>query len=555
MLRAGLAAFGTAVCLAQVRMPEAIRSEAGPTPAQWAQAQSAPLQRTPLDPLTNWAAPLYWRPGPATAQSAARAMRAESGGASEAPPSSTFGEPAIFVAVQPCRLVDTRAGAGFTAAFGPPALAANTPRTIPVPSSSCGIPSGAVAYSINFFVVPAPGALVGYAQAWPDDQPQPSTAVLTDTVPGAVIGSAAIVAAGLDGGFDVLTQLSTDVVIDINGYFVMPSSLPLGGTPVAPALTFGDSTTGLFSTAPGTLSIATEGVTALTVSPNGDLDLRGSITKQGSLFLHNIGANNTAAGLGALALNTGSGNTALGASALQANTTGDGNTAVGGSALEYLNTGSNNTALGPNAGLTLISGSYNIFIANVGTGSSYYGGPGGPAAFDTESNTIRIGDTNQNRTFIAGISGTTTGLSGALPVVIDANGQLGTISSSRRVKRDIADMGDTTETLMSLRPVQFRYNAYGPDSPLQFGLIAEEVAEVAPDLVARKANGEVETVFYDKVNAMLLNEVQKLRRENKASQHRIATHDAELQTQRDQFAAALRQLESRLAALEAAGAK
>jgi hypothetical protein len=80
------------------------------------------------------------------------------------------------------------------------------------------------------------------------------------------------------------------------------------------------------------------------------------------------------------------------------------------------------------------------------------------------------------------------------------------------VKRDIEDMGDTTEAILALRPVRFRYQAHGPQAPVQYGLIAEEVAEVAPELVARDKDGRIETVYYDKVNAMLLNEVQKLHR-------------------------------------------
>ena len=205
--------------------------------------------------------------------------------------------------------------------------------------------------------------------------------------------------------------------------------------------------------------------------------------------------------------------------------TGSYNTFVGNSAGANATSGGNNTFLGNTAGQNATTGSYNVFIANQGTASP-----------DTESNTTRIGDSNQNRAFISGISGTTTGLSGALPVVIDTNGQLGTVSSSRRFKTDIADMGDTTETLMSLRPVQFRYTAYGPGAPLQFGLIAEEVAEVAPELVAHDANGEIETVFYDKVNAMLLNQVQ--------------TQQRQIESQKEQFAERISQLESRLAELE-----
>lgn len=633
IVRVGLAALGTTICLAQTMLPAAIRAEVERTPVQ-----SAPVQRTQVDPLTNWATPLYWQPGAAAARGASRAMRPESTASPDASPSSTLSEPAVFVAVTPCRLVDTRVAAGFSPPFGPPALLANTPRTIPVPSSNCGVPA-AVAYSINLFVVPAAGALVGYAKAWPDDQPQPNAAVLTDTIAGATVGNSTIVAAGADGGFDVLTLLPTDIVIDINGYFVMPSSLALGaGAAAAPALTFGpDPTTGLFSTGPGTLSVATNGVTALTVNSNGNLDLAGSITKGGALFLHSLGgadlsgtlntstgvglnaltqnisfdntamgytamqanttgeentavgsgalhnntagsgdtaagynalgrntggsgntaagvvalgenttgSNNTATGVAALGANsTGTENTATGGRALQMSTAGVANTAVGASALGTLVTGSNNTALGAYAGSTTTTGSFNVFIANQG--------------LVADSNLIRIGDSNQMATFIAGISGTTTGLAGALPVVIDANGQLGSVSSSRRVKRDIADMGDTTETLMSLRPVQFRYIAHGPDSPLQYGLIAEEVAEVAPELVARKANGEVETVFYDKVNAMLLNQVQEQQRslqDQEKTIDQLKSQNESLKERSETLAEMMRRIEARLAALESLGAK
>jgi hypothetical protein len=97
----------------------------------------------------------------------------------------------------------------------------------------------------------------------------------------------------------------------------------------------------------------------------------------------------------------------------------------------------------------------------------------------------------------------------AVAVVVDSNGQLGTASSSRRFKFDIASMGDATDGLMRLRPVRFRYLAHGDNAPVQYGLIAEEVAEVYPELVARNKDGEVETVMYQFLAPMLLNEVQK----------------------------------------------
>jgi hypothetical protein len=549
-LRAGLAALVAMVGLAQIRTPDAIRSQ-----VERAQDVGTPVVRAQVEPVTNWATPLYWHPGAAAAQAGARAKRVEATGAQDSTPTSGLGAPAVFVAITPCRLVDTRVAAGFTGAFGPPAMPANTARSIPVPTSSCGVPA-AVAYSLNLTVVPAPGVVLGWAAAWPDDQPQPNTAVLSDMFAGTIVSNSAIVPAGADGGFDVLTLRATDLVIDINGYFALPETLPFGGTALAPALTFGDTTTGLYSTGAGSVSIATNGVNALTIGPTGNLDLPGSITKGGTLFLHNLakcgfpaacGAN-TALGLNALAQNAGASNTAIGEGALQANTTGFWNVAIGANAMPFnttghenvavgLNTmasqtpnnqntaighkaleqvlGDHNTALGYEAGIE-VEGSNNIDIASSGN------------PFD--NGVIRIGDT-QVATLIAGIYGAQTAL-GPVPVVIDSAGQLGTVSSARRVKRDIADMGDTTDTLMSLRPVQFRYTAHGPDAPLQYGLIAEEVAEVAPELVAHKAGGEIETVFYDKVNAMLLNEVQKLHRENAA------------------LAETLRKLESRLAGLE-----
>jgi hypothetical protein len=109
------------------------------------------------------------------------------------------------------------------------------------------------------------------------------------------------------------------------------------------------------------------------------------------------------------------------------------------------------------------------------------------------------------------VRGVTTGENDAVPVVIDSNGQLGTISSSRRFKTDIQDMGDASRGLLRLRPVTFRYQKHFADGsqPIQYGLIAEEVEEVYPHLVARSADGQIETVKYQVLDAMLLNELQR----------------------------------------------
>jgi hypothetical protein len=220
-----------------------------------------------------------------------------------------------------------------------------------------------------------------------------------------------------------------------------------------------------------------------------------------ALAINESGIDNTAVGESALFPNsTGSSNTAVGAGALLNNTTGSSNTAVGASALQGAEhtTGNSNTAIGYAAGASLAHGSNNIYVANTGE--------------STESGVTRIGTAgSQTATYIAGIYGAHTSSANAVPVVIDSNGNLGTVSSSRRYKEDIQDMANASDDLMRLRPVTFRYTqAYEDGSkPLQYGLIAEEVAEIYPDLVARTADGQVETVKYQLLDPMLLNELQR----------------------------------------------
>ncbi len=209
---------------------------------------------------------------------------------------------------------------------------------------------------------------------------------------------------------------------------------------------------------------------------------------------------NTATGAEALKNNTtGIVNTANGVSALATNTTGNSNTATGAGALDTNTTGNGNTALGFLAGSNLTTGDNNIDIGNSGV-------PG-------ESATTRIGSEFQTRTFISAIRGVTTGIADAVNVVIDSNGQLGTMSSSRRFKKEIKPMDNASETILTLNPVTFHYKSDGTGRP-QFGLIAEEVAAANPDLVVRDADGEIYTVRYDAVNAMLLNEFLKEHRKN-----------------------------------------
>jgi hypothetical protein len=215
-----------------------------------------------------------------------------------------------------------------------------------------------------------------------------------------------------------------------------------------------------------------------------------------ALSSNTSGSHNTADGISALAVNsTGSDNTADGWDSLQVNTTGSNNTGVGTGALLNNSTGSSNIAVGYIAGLNIDTGDNNICIGSLG-------GPG-------DAGTTRIGQPFfQTRTFISGIRGVATGNDDAIPMVIDSAGQLGTVSSSQRFKVDIKPMDKASDAILALKPVTFHYRNDSKSTP-HFGLIAEQVAKVNPDLVVRDENGEIYTVRYDAVNAMLLNEFLK----------------------------------------------
>ena len=245
-----------------------------------------------------------------------------------------------------------------------------------------------------------------------------------------------------------------------------------------------------------------------------------SNTAVGSLALRNniSGKQNTATGHGALFANVaGNDNTANGFRALVSNeeATANANTAIGSRALENNHGGHDNIALGYRAGANFSPGSNNIYIGNVGlTG---------------EDGTIRIGDASQTRTFIAGIAGSS--VTGA-PVSVNDNGQLGTTPSSQRFKDEIKPMDKASEAIFALEPVTFRYKKdLDPDGIPQFGLVAEELAKINPDLVVRDAGGKRYTVRYDAVNAMLLNEFLKEHRKVKNLESAMAQLTACLQEQ------------------------
>ena len=314
------------------------------------------------------------------------------------------------------------------------------------------------------------------------------------------------------------------------------------------------NTTGRFNTATGSLALlfndsgtynTATGYQALVINTTGS---NNTATGYQALGINTTGGSNTANGVRALHLNTtgdfntangvealhnnttGSFNTANGAEALLSNATGGQNTAIGFGALDHNTTGSNNIALGFAAGSNLTTGDHNIDIGNKGVAA--------------EANTIRIGTKEpQTATFIAGISGKTA--AGGIPVIVNANGKLGTTASSARFKDEIKPMDKVSEAILALKPVTFRYKQeLDPEGIPQFGLIAEEVEKVDPDLVARDDQGKIYTVRYDAVNAMLLNEFLK--------EHRTVQ---ELRSTAVKQEATITQLKSTVAQQEATAAR
>jgi len=237
---------------------------------------------------------------------------------------------------------------------------------------------------------------------------------------------------------------------------------------------------------------------------------------------YNTASDNTATGASALQHNTsGTANTATGEDAMEQSTTGRDNAAFGGDALGNNTTGSGNIALGNHAGVNLTTGNNNIDIGNAGVGG--------------ESAKIRIGTKGkQTNTFIQGISGVT--VPGGATVVIDTNGHLGTATSSARFKEAVKPMDKASEAILALKPVTFRYkHELDPAGIPQFGLVAEQVEKVNPDLVARDDQGKVNAVRYEAVNAMLLNEflkehqkVQRLEAALAAVNERVKAQDAKI---------------------------
>ena len=580
-------------------------------------------------PLKNWAAPLYWQPNQSERETAGKAVPEVHPFVTQLSPS-----PLTFVAISPCRLVDTRgAAANFNgiSPFSGPSLGPSTTTTYPVQSAAeaaanttptpCGtIPSIAQAYSFNITAIPKTAGGIAFVTVWPAGSPQPGVSTINDGE-SVILANAAIVPAGTpSGGVNVLNSgpATMDLTIDLNGYYAATADITsvtagtdLTGGGTGGAVTLNVDTTKIPTlagtntfTGPGNfftggnvgIGTATPATTLEVNGPalvDGNISLLGDIIVGGHIVYQqpcgnpfntavgpgayagtSCGTGNTSSGYGALSGNgvgsnalpaahptppgphaqgggdrlhpetsgpAGSYNTAHGYQALSSLSSGYYNTAIGAESLDANTTGGNNIAVGYLAGASVSGGnSNNIHIGTEGASS--------------DNSVIRIGgnvalgdQVAQTAFYVSGIAG--VNVSGAPVLINTSTGQLGVASSSRRFKEDIQDMSDASDGLMRLRPVTFRYKQPFDDGakPIQYGLIAEEVAEVYPDLVAHSADGQIETVKYQVLDPMLLNEVQKQYQHARQQDEIIRQQRDQVSQQQEQ----IRKLEERLSALEA----
>jgi hypothetical protein len=355
-------------------------------------------------------------------------------------------------------------------------------------------------------------------------------------------------------GQDALLHLTTGVQNTAVGFLSLKSdtagsyNTAIGSGTLRANRADGNTATGTFAMLNNTFGWLNTANGALALFSN-DEGIGNTAVGYSALFSNVSGSGNTAFGDRALSGSTRHSNAAFGTYALNSNTTGDVNTAIGAYALQRLDGGdSNNIALGYFAGGNVVNGINDIFIGNIG-----------PLGEGTDQNTIRIGTqvtatdfhgVTHNRhvsTYIAGIS--EAGVSGA-PVLVSADGQLGIALSAGRFKEAIKPIDAASEAIFALNPVTFRYKEqYDPKRVPQFGLVAEEVEKVNPELVRRDRDGKLQTVRYDAVNAMLLNEFLKEHRTVQDLKSTVAKQGATIAQQQTSFQTKLAEQERQIAAL------
>jgi Chaperone of endosialidase len=487
-----------------------------------------------------------------------------------------------------------------TATLPPPSLISRSP-------SRRRYPAVLLALALVFALLPAPNA---FAVSPPPDggYPNANTAEgdfalqsLTTGANNTAIGASALfnntgghenTASGVDAllnnnagtgntanGFQALFRNTTgfdNAAIGANALF---SNTTASANTASGVRALEKNTTGFFNTANGADALANN-TTGTGNTANGGEALYSNTTAsantangESALYSNTTGAANTANGESALYFNTtGYDNTANGGEALYSNTTGHDNVASGRQALPQNTTGyynvasgvgalfsnvvghdntaegfqalvnakgSNNIGIGSNAGANLTSGSNNIDIGNLGVA--------GDAA------KIRIGKQGtQTATYVAGIYGKTVASGTKVAAMIDSTGKLGTVVSSARFKNQIKPMDKASEVILALKPVTFRYKEeLDPDGMPQFGLIAEEVEKINPDLVVRGEDGKVSTVRYEAVNAMLLNEFLKAHRTVQEQQVEIAQLKGQVAELKSDFGPKVAQQQKQIEALTA----
>lgn len=357
----------------------------------------------------------------------------------------------------------------------------------------------------------------------------PSAGVLTFAGAGGITASAAGSTVTLTGSGGTVTTLHTDDGNDVTATAGVINVVGAHGLNTTGTVGPNTATVAINNTITlGDLATVAAGSASLTLT-TGDIHLLGSTASAATnqkivfgssdnhlsclfnnVYLGSSAGNDTGTGIfnygiGSFALNSitsGAENHAYGNAALQDCTTGGANVAIGYTALENLVSGSSNLAFGSTSGANYTGAeSSNILLSNVGVVG--------------ESNVLRIGVSTGAgsgelaKSFIAGIRGVTTDVNDAVAVLIDSAGQLGTVSSSIKVKDNVQDMADASSRLMQLRPVTFNYKTRTADA-VEYGLIAEEVEQIFPELVVRNKDGEVETIKYHILSSLLLNELQKL---------------------------------------------
>ena len=442
-------------------------------------ALTAQVGQPDVVPLKHWTAPPYWQLSESERDAAGLTPRAQ------APTNSL-----VFVGMTPCRVVDTRSGQGFPGAFGPPSLAAEASRTFPIQSSaSCTIPSIAQAYSFNITVVPS--TPTGFITAYPSGQPLPLSATLVWSQ-SAITSNAAVVTGGTSGSIDVFTNSATDLVIDINGYYAPQSGVTLAqGSAGAPPLSFaGEPGTGIFSSGANALNFATGGTNRLTIDSNGFLTVNSNIP-------------NAFPGVPSITIgNPPSGNAAI---------------FLGADATRQLEI----AWLDPSFARITAEGGHPLALQD--TGGSVGIGTDTPRDLLEVNGELRVADCVKNA---AG-----TQIAGTCP-------------SDERLKTNIEPFSPLLSGLVRLQPVHFDWRAveypdYHFGSERGYGLIAQQVEQVFPELISRDKNG-FKAVNYSELPLLLLQAIRELDAANQSMQEQ---HKLDMQQNRS--------LESRIAALEA----